>query len=220
MKYGNIFLTIIFVAFVAGFVFQDSYVFVQPVDWWQLLTSDYAPTGESQFLTVYGIFTTIHVTFAGIIIAITSIVLSRNKFSLSGYYNYIAPEDWVKLAMLLYIAAITTVILTSYVRYTLLVDLWLKVSLLFPVYALLLLTSNLTKSESQEFLKDLMLKSLKQSDHPEVYFREVFLSSFRENLFEQLSSIIIDASNSTDLSREELYDKVVRINKEIERAAL
>ena len=220
LRYLNFALTILLAGYVLVLVSQDHYELLQLRDWWSLLVSDYEQTDRTMFTTMYSIFVPIQISFFGILLAVLSIIIGKTRITLSSYIRHIAPLDWVVFSFIQYFISTILSIVTIYFRPTIATELWLKVSMVFPIVFVALFALNLSKIESKELLHALFVENIVSKRFSIGFFREVYLPYFRETIFESVSDVIREVSRKDVLSREVLYDRMKTINEEIEKVGL
>jgi hypothetical protein len=216
LRYLNILLTFFGIGIVVAISLQDEYSMIPTSDWWSVLRSDYKQTMSTAYANAYAVFVSLHVTFLALIVAAGGIVLSRSKTDLRSYFRHIASIDWVGWSISLSLSTLVLSVFVHGLRQTVLTSLWLKASLVFPVSTMMLVVQNLTRLESKDNLRSLMKDKLLCSKEPEAFFRDVFLPSFTDHVYRELSPIVKSAAKSKLLSREELFDRVTRLDSVIQ----
>ena len=117
------------------FYLQDNHNLINPSEYFTYLMKDFKIVSPD-VISVISLNITIVIGVVGFSIALLSITISRSKVSIKDYFSYVAKEN--SIVFLLYINGLCFLLTMCcfYFRYTLIVDIWLKFSLI-PAFQLI-----------------------------------------------------------------------------------
>lgn len=200
-------MSLVLLAFLGILLFQDRYYWFSPSVWLDKLGKDYEYTWDDLFGTLWALNISVVFTVLGLILAMATFVLSRNKITFAAYLANFLTYDPVRPGFVILLMSFLLTLLSAYFPYTLLVDIWLKISMIFPVLFAVILTKNLTRVESRGFLRVTMYNLVKSGGtKSESFFREVFLPTFEEHIYDELERLMIHATKQKDVSSSKLYE--------------
>jgi hypothetical protein len=194
MEYKMILLIIgivFFLLFPAYLIINAGYALLPMNLWMQSLMHDYTYTGDGSFSTMFSTTLTIDFTIIGLAFALASIVLSKAKISLSAYLKQIFIHDISFWYLILTFITIAFTFFTPYLEYYVMIDIWLKVSISYPLVFMFYLVKNATYIESNDFILEkqieLIIKKAKRRDS---FYKEITVPIFRESIYATTSTII------------------------------
>lgn len=176
--------------FVCNFFVMDDYEAIHPSLWWHNV-----PIDSTQIDSNFGILFTLNIstsiTLFGLALSVISILISKSRISITSYMKHIVIYDRVITAMILYQIALVVTFCTAYLRYTYFVDLWLKISLSYPVFLIILVAYNISKIESSKFIfQEMSLRIAKQEGYLDFY-SDIFIPYNYDRIYQETTSLIL-----------------------------
>lgn len=197
MKIINCILFFILIVFGSVFIFIDSPMVLTIKTQIPCLFSIYSYSGDTLFGTLFSLNITIAFTIIGIAFAIVSLIIFKSNITFTAYIKYISRIDPIRTNVILVLISIIISLLSTYFKYTYIVEIWLKISLLFPVIFVFVVTKNVTRIESKETIDKTLLDLMLTKEDYIGFFNDVYKPINKENLFTSLSNFFFNYSKNT-----------------------
>lgn len=182
------------IAFIIQFFYQDTYEIINPSEYTIYLKKPFS-ISSPDVISAISLNITIVIGVVGFAIALLSITISRSKVSIKDYFKFVTKEN--NIIFLLCINGICFIITLCclYIRYTLIVDIWLKLSILPSFQLIIEILINMQIIEQKDVSIKLLTRKLLRNEKDIIgYFKNIISKCFKEDeydiLYESMNSAI------------------------------
>lgn len=168
---------------------MDDYMTIYPSMWSLNLPIEVTQI-DGNFGMLYSLNISTSITLLGLALSVISILISKSHISISSYMKHIIKYDGVIPVTIIYLIALVVTICTAYLRYTYFVDLWLKLSLIYPLVFIILIAWNISKIESSKFIFQEMSSRIINKKRYLAFYSDIFLPYQGKKIYQETARLL------------------------------